>query len=63
MADTTRRIFCRTCGKEISIHEAKAYNLGRRTVYECFECQKKGMTEAEQFHIGVCIKTRKEKKK
>ena len=54
MVDTTRRIFCRTCGKEINIYEAKSYNLGRKTVYECYECSKQGEIEANT-HIAITV--------
>ena len=54
MVDTTRRIFCRTCGKEINIYEAKSYNLGRKTVYECGECSKQGETAANE-HIAITV--------
>ena len=60
MGNTTRRVLCRTCGREVSIYDAKAYNLGRRKVYECHECQKQGGSEAEWFHIHMCQKIIKE---
>ena len=63
MADTARRVFCRTCGKEVSIHDAKAYNTGRKTQYECYECHIRGTAKARDFQISVVEKFNKEKRK
>ena len=62
MADTTRRVLCRTCKQEISIYDAKPYFTGKRTQYECIKCAKKGNEEA-QHHVAVVVhKFKKEKK-
>lgn len=60
MANTAGRVLCRTCGKEVSIYDAKEYNLGRRKVYECYECRKEGTTQADGFHVQMCQKMIKE---
>lgn len=61
MADTTRRVFCKTCKKEIDIQEAYPYNTGRRITYECRECRRTGVSKADGFHVDVCMKMRKER--
>ena len=63
MADSTRRVLCKTCGKEVDISDAKAYHMGRMTVYECFKCQRKGSNEADNFCMERKLKIRKEKGK
>ena len=62
MADTTRRVFCKTCQKEVSIYDAHAYNLGRSTTYECMECYLKSATKADGFHISVCQRMKRMRK-
>ena len=54
MADTARRILCRTCKQEISIYDAKLYFTGRGIQYECFKCVKKGNEEA-QHHVSTVV--------
>lgn len=61
MADTTRRVLCKTCKKKVSIYDAHAYHLGKSTTYECYECQMKGANWADGFHISVCQRMRKER--
>ena len=60
MADTAGRIFCKTCGKEITEQTAKRYNIGRKIQYQCYECYKTGESEANS-HIAITVnKFRKE---
>lgn len=41
MADSTRRILCTSCGKEVNEWDVRAYNTGRRTQHLCPECYDK----------------------
>ena len=61
MADTARRIFCSTCGKEINIHYANSYWTGRSTIYECQECYEKGQNYAKGHMAKIGARYRKEK--
>ena len=61
MADTARRVLCRTCGMEVSIYDAKPYFIGRTTQYECIKCSRKGNSEAQHHVATVLHKFRKEK--
>lgn len=60
MADTARRVLCRTCGAEVSIYDAKPYFTGRRTQYECRECAKRGNMIAQNHAVTTIYKFRKE---
>lgn len=62
MADTARRVRCRTCGKEVNVYDAKEYNLGR-IQYECLECYKRGCKDVTVHILRVAVKYRKEKEK
>ena len=61
MADTARRVLCRTCHKEVSIHDAHPYHIGKVTSYECYECYKQGQREAHYHIITSVQRLRKEK--
>lgn len=60
MADTTRRVLCRTCGKEVSVYDAKQYPIGRRTLYECIKCAEQGDKEVYYY---IARKSNKEREK
>ena len=61
MADTARRVFCRTCGKEISVFDAKEYRTGRSVQYECIKCAKQGQRET-YYHVRMVIRRREKMK-
>jgi hypothetical protein len=62
MADTARRVLCRTCGKEVSVYDAEAYNVGRKIQYECFECYMSGSRKAQDFHARIVEKIKEKSK-
>lgn len=61
MADTARRILCKTCGQEVDVTDADSYFIGKKKIYECRRCKLKGSSMADGFHSMMCMRMIKER--